>query len=65
MLPTALAGGPWTYDAAMQVADGNPAAVYFELESERDTLASYQNQRFRVQIRTGYGIGYGFNYGGA
>jgi hypothetical protein len=61
----ALASGPWTYDAAMQVADGDPIAVYIELESERDTLASYQHHRFRVQLKSGYGYGYGYNYGGA
>lgn len=62
---TALASGPWTYDAAMQVADGGPSAVYIELESERDGLTSFQHYRFRVQLQTGYGRGYGFNYGGA
>jgi hypothetical protein len=61
---TALASGPWTYDAAMQAADGGPYAVYIELESERDGLASYQLQRFRIQIVSGYGVGYGLNYGG-
>jgi hypothetical protein len=60
----ALASGPWTYDAAMQAADGAPNAVYIELESERDGLASYQNQRFRIQLVSGYGVGYGLNYGG-
>jgi hypothetical protein len=61
---TALASGPWTYDAAMQAADGAPNAVYIELESERDGLASYQLQRFRIQLVSGYGVGYGLNYGG-
>lgn len=61
---TGLAGLTWTYDAAMQAADGNPYSVYFELESERDGMVSYQCQRFRVTIVVGYGIGYGLNYGG-
>lgn len=62
---TGLADGPWQYDAAMQAADGNPTAVFFEIESVRDGLASYQYHRFRVQLQSGYGIGYGLNYGGA
>lgn len=62
---TALASGPWTYDATMQAADGNPTAVFIELESSRDGLASYQRYRFRVILISGYGYGYGLNYGGA
>jgi hypothetical protein len=62
---TALASGPWTYDGTMQAADGAPSAVYIELESERDALASYQHHRFRIQLQSGYGLGYGLNYGGA
>lgn len=62
---TGLSAGPWTYDATMQSADGDPIAVFIELESERDGLASYQHHRFRVQIKTGYGLAYGLNYGGA
>jgi len=60
-----LTDGPWTYDATMQTADGDPTAVYVELESERDGLASYQHYRFRVSLKSGYGYGYGLNYGGA
>jgi hypothetical protein len=61
---TGITDSFWTYDAAMQAADGNPYAVYIELESERDGMASYQHHRFRVTIVVGYGIGYGLNYGG-
>jgi hypothetical protein len=62
---TALASGPWTYDAAMIAADGSPTGVYIELESERDGLTSYQLQRFKVQLAGGYGYIYGLDYGGA
>lgn len=61
----AIAGTSWTYDAAMQTADGNPDAVWVELESERDGLTSFQKYRFLVWIQSGYGYGYGYNYGGA
>jgi hypothetical protein len=59
-----IVGDTWTYDAAMQAADGGPYAVYVEIESVRDGMVSYQHHRFRIQIVTGYGIGYGLNYGG-
>jgi len=59
-----LASGPWTYDAAMQAADGAPAIVRVELESERDGLASHQHHRLRIPLRlSGYGFGYGLGYG--
>jgi hypothetical protein len=60
-----IAGDTWTYDAAMQTADGAPIAVWVELESVRDGLASFQHYRFYVPLQAGYGLGYGFNYGGA
>ncbi len=59
------AAKPWTYDLAMQGADGGPIAVWIELESERDGLTSYQFHRFLVVLSSGYGYGYGLNYGGA
>jgi hypothetical protein len=61
---TAIAGTSWTYDSTMQTADGNPVAVWVELESERDGLTSHQKYRFLVWLRSGYGLGYGYNYGG-
>jgi hypothetical protein len=60
-----IAGTTWQYDATMQTADGSPGGVWMELESERDGLASYQAYRFFVVLNTGYGYGYGLNYGGA
>jgi hypothetical protein len=47
-VPGAVA--PWTYDVAMQAADGNPTLIFVELESERDGLTSYQLQRFPITI---------------
>ncbi len=55
----------WTYDLALQAADGNPTAVYFEVESVRDTLASQYRYRFYVVLLGGYGYGWGQNWGGA
>jgi hypothetical protein len=61
---TGLAAGPFTYDATMQTADGNPTRVYVEIQSERGGLTSYQSQRFKVTLNAGYGLGYGLDYGG-
>ena len=60
-----IAADTWTYDAAMQLADGSPYSIWVELEAVRDGLASYQHYRFFVPLQSGYGLGYGFNYGGA
>ena len=54
----------WTYDATMQAEDGNPEAVFMELESIRDTLASQYHYRFGVVISGGFGYGWGDNWGG-
>lgn len=47
---SAISGTTWTYDSAMQAADGNPVSVFIELESVRDDLASYFMYRFLVKI---------------
>lgn len=54
----------WTYDATRQGEDGNPSTVWIELESMRDTVASYFHYRFRVAISGGWGYGWGDNWGG-
>lgn len=54
----------WTYDATMQGDDGNPLAVWIELESMRDGLASHFHYRFKVVITGGWGYGWGENWGG-
>lgn len=61
----AIAGTSWQYLSADQAADGDPTAVWIELESERDGIASHNFYRFYVVLKSGYGYGYGNNYGGA
>jgi hypothetical protein len=62
---TGLAAGPFTYDATLRAADGDPNRIYVEIESVRDGLTSYQSQRFKVTLAGGgYGLGYGLDYGG-
>jgi hypothetical protein len=63
-LRTATVTSPWTYDAVMQVTDGSPIAVEMELESVRDSIVSWQKYSFHVTLSGGYGLGYGYNYGG-
>jgi hypothetical protein len=60
-----VVGTTFTYDAAMQLADGSPGVIFVELESVRDGLTSYQHYRFGVPIVSGYGFSYGFDYGGS
>lgn len=55
----------WTYTSVMQVADSAPSIVRIEVESARDSLASYQRYSFVVRLNSGWGYAYGFNYGGA
>lgn len=61
---TDLVGPPWQYDNAMIAADGSPTAVWIELEAVRDGIASHNRYRFYVVLNSGYGYGYGRNYGG-
>jgi hypothetical protein len=45
---TGITGTTYTYDAATGTSDGDPNSVWFEVESVRDTLVSWQHYRFRV-----------------
>lgn len=54
----------WTYDTALQTADGLPNSVWMELESSRNDFASYFHYRFFVVISGGWGYGWGDNWGG-
>jgi hypothetical protein len=55
----------WTYDAAMQSADGAPSSVRIELESARGDIVSWQRYEFVVLLKSGWGYGWGYNWGGA
>lgn len=59
-----IVGDTWTYTAAMQAEDGAPSSVRIEVESVRDGLASFQRYSFTVILNSGWGYGYGLNYGG-
>ena len=63
---TGIAASPWTYTAAMQGADGNPADVVVDVFAVRDGLESWAKYHLPVKIRrdTGYGLSYGYAYGG-
>lgn len=54
----------FTYTADMRAADGNPTAIFVELESERDGIASWQHYRFKIVLQSGWGYGWGYNWGG-
>lgn len=53
----------WTYDSAMQAADGTPIQVWMELESVRDGLISTFHYRFEVVLILGWGYGWGDGWG--
>jgi hypothetical protein len=55
---------PWTYDATMQTADGNPTKVFVEVEAVRGGKVSRDNYHLPILILSGYGYGYGYDYGG-
>lgn len=59
-----IVGNTFTYTAAMILADGDPTFVFIELESVRDTLPSWQKYRFKTYLKSGFGIGWGENWGG-
>lgn len=60
-----LSSGTWTYDAAMQTADGNPVSVVAVIDAQRDGLDSWQQHSARINLIGGYGYAYGMDYGGA
>jgi hypothetical protein len=43
-----IVGTTWTYDATMQLADAASTTIRIELESHRNSLASWQRYRFNV-----------------
>lgn len=49
---TGITGTSWTYTGTMQSADGAGGAVWLELESERDSLTSWQFYRFLVPLES-------------
>jgi hypothetical protein len=63
---TVISASPWTYTAAMQAADGNPADIVIDVIAVRDGLESWAKYHLPVKIRrdTGYGLSYGYAYGG-
>lgn len=64
---TGLTGTTWTYDNTMWAADGKPTRPRFELESERDGIASrmlYSHRLIRITDDPGWDEAWDFNYGG-
>lgn len=57
-------GPNWTYTAAMNAADGNLNSYWFELESMRDGLVSWQKYRFKIAKSIGFNQGFNWNFDG-
>lgn len=59
-----ISGTTFTYTGAMSNADGVGLEVWFELESRRGGISSFNKYRFGINnIQSGYGRGYGNSYG--
>ncbi len=54
----------WTYDGTAQTEDGDPLAVWIELETKRNGLASHFLHRFKVVLNGGWGYAWGENWSG-
>lgn len=54
----------WSYSDTLQTEDGDPLAVWIELESVRDGIASHFNHRFKVVLNGGWGYAWGENWSG-
>lgn len=61
---TGISGTTWTYDTTMAIADGDLFSYWFELESVRDGLPSWQNYQFFVQRSPGFNDGFDDNFDG-
>ncbi|WLJ71139.1 hypothetical protein [Sphingomonas phage Carli] len=55
----------FTYDIAMQDADTAPSRVVVDIYPVRNGLRPLYRYDVTVVLKTGYGRGYGYNYGGA
>jgi hypothetical protein len=58
---TGLTGTTWTYTTAMSTTDGDLHSYFFVLESERDSLVSWQHYTVKV-ARFGFGFDDDFDY---
>lgn len=54
----------WTYTLALQAADGGPPQVIVDIRPVRAGLRPLQAYDIVVVLKSGYGYGYGLNYGG-
>jgi len=61
---TGITGTTLVYDTTMAAADGDPGVLWFELESVRDGLASWQHYRFAVSRPATFDFGFDFDFDG-
>ena len=63
-----ITGTSWTYTEAMQTADGSPAQVTLQLETDRDGAVSFTRYNFAIPLgsgvlNSGFGYNFGYNWG--
>lgn len=61
---TGISAATWTYTGAMDTADGALHSYWFQIESERDGLVSWQHYNVKIMRSSGFGDDFGFNFGG-
>lgn len=59
-----VSGTTFTYDSTMDVADGSLHSYWFRVESERDSLVSWQAYEFKVSREADFDFGFDFNFDG-
>jgi hypothetical protein len=58
-----LAGTNWTYTLGNAMSDGNPAVMWFWIESVRGGIVSWQHYFFYVSRTLGFDQGFDYNFG--
>jgi hypothetical protein len=59
-----ITGTSWTYDGGMDTADGELASYWFELESVRGGLVSWQRYQFRIYRTGAFDDDFDYNFDG-
>lgn len=57
-------GTSWNYNTGLQGADGDLDSYWFEIESERDGLVSWQKYAFRISKSIDFNEGFNLNFNG-
>jgi hypothetical protein len=62
---TGISGTSYSYATGDAIADGDPGVIWFELESVRDGLVSWQHYRFAVSRPFTFDAGFNYDFDGS